>query len=598
MLTIFEYGVIIQLFCAVIAASTIVYLLTNGNRDSVNFNYIICISLVFFWTVFEMIDLLSKNQTQELIALKIKFLPICLISPCWLIFCLNITKNKIYNKWILKYSLLIPAVIFYILMLTNERHHLFFIELAFKEYKVRGPVFWVHTAYSYSCLLIGSLLLFFKMIRFFGTRRIHFFLLIIAVLFPMAVNAMMLTNIIPYMGFDVTPQVFLVTMLLFTIAIYRYKMLNIVPIAIKTIIEKLKDGILIIDNENRVASYNKYLLKLFNGLEITTYDNIMVIIDYISNIICYDSQYFSIINAIRKGTGATTEGEIKIKNPNIKYIHISVIPVFNRDEDFEGRIVIFSDKTDERKLMYEISNKNTLLSRMNIELTETNTMLKEANIQLEDYSKTVQELAVTRERNRLSSEMHDTIGHTMTLIIALLENSKVKFENKKDEGIEKINQCIQLSKQCLSEIRNSLKGIFAGDVDSIDITVLIGQLVTVFEQSGIKIDYTYTGDAVNLDSKSSLAVYRICQESITNSIRHGKADSVTLTLKFTDGLIKIYIFDNGQGCKKIVSGFGLNGMQERAKELGGKILFGSDGESGFNVVAEIPIMLSNKENEL
>jgi signal transduction histidine kinase len=84
-------------------------------------------------------------------------------------------------------------------------------------------------------------------------------------------------------------------------------------------------------------------------------------------------------------------------------------------------------------------------------------------------------------------------------------------------------------------------------------------------------------------------IYRICQEALTNSLRHGKATNVSIILRLSDDMISLYIIDDGVGCKNIKKSIGLSNMENRVMELGGKISFGSDGEKGFNINVDFPL---------
>ena len=76
---------------------------------------------------------------------------------------------------------------------------------------------------------------------------------------------------------------------------------------------------------------------------------------------------------------------------------------------------------------------------------------------------------------------------------------------------------------------------------------------------------------------------------MTNSIRHGLARHIDVILKFYHDNLKLFIIDDGRGCKFIKKGFGISGMEQRIKSLGGMVVYGSDGENGFNVHIEVPI---------
>jgi signal transduction histidine kinase len=87
----------------------------------------------------------------------------------------------------------------------------------------------------------------------------------------------------------------------------------------------------------------------------------------------------------------------------------------------------------------------------------------------------------------------------------------------------------------------------------------------------------------------SKVIFRVCQEALTNSLRHGKAKNVNIILRSSGNKLSLFIFDDGCGCSQIKKGFGLSGMEQRVKDLGGTLVFGSDGESGFNIRMEIPL---------
>ncbi|TCL70734.1 histidine kinase/DNA gyrase B/HSP90-like ATPase [Hydrogenispora ethanolica] len=71
----------------------------------------------------------------------------------------------------------------------------------------------------------------------------------------------------------------------------------------------------------------------------------------------------------------------------------------------------------------------------------------------------------------------------------------------------------------------------------------------------------------------SFVLYKICQEALTNAVRHGEARNVTIILKEAGRLIRLIIIDDGHGCREIKKGAGLSGMEQRVKTLNGEILF-------------------------
>lgn len=118
---------------------------------------------------------------------------------------------------------------------------------------------------------------------------------------------------------------------------------------------------------------------------------------------------------------------------------------------------------------------------------------------------------------------------------------------------------------------------------------LLNDLMNNHLSSGTRIEVSISENLPAIDAVRAMAVYRICQEAVTNAIRHGQAKTVNIIIKGHPEGIRLYIFDDGKGCDELVKGYGLTGMEERVAKLGGNITFGSDGEKGFNIVANLPV---------
>lgn len=240
----------------------------------------------------------------------------------------------------------------------------------------------------------------------------------------------------------------------------------------------------------------------------------------------------------------------------------------------QGRIITFSDVTGYRKLLAEVNEKNIELSAVNEQLQEHLTL--------------VEELTIAKERNRIARDTHDTLGHTLTLLIALLEVSSILCEQNPAETKMKLLEAIMVAKQGIKELRNSIhqKMEINNLYDSLQ------KLFANFEPSGMKVDFSVEGITNYLKPKHEDLIFRICQEALTNALRHGNAKRTAIILCFDNQAIKLYIFNDGHGCQKITKGMGLTGMEQRVKECNGNIEYGSNGEIGFNINVEIPLALS------
>lgn len=475
----------------------------------------------------------------------------------------------------------LPSVLVYILLLTNSLHHKFYIHFSMSEI-VYGPVFWFHLVISYIYALIGTIILIRHYIANIGYARKRTFLLIFAATIPIIANFFYIFNAttginITPKGYDLTPVSFSLSLLLFSIAMYKYRFLNIVPIAHNKIVSNLNESIIVVDSFNKIDSFNESFLKTFSLSEkINIYDDVEKFTHYLKTNCSPTADTKRIINTINDEKSTNSEyGEIDMLLPEKKSFRVSIQPLFGKKQDFLGRIILFNDITEYKELLDEVKDKNAELTAMNQQLSE--------------YAATVEELSIERERNRFARDVHDTLGHSMTLLISLLEVCNITCKKDAEKTEEKIAQALKVAREGIKELRRSVKGLMPENLKNSDILSSIKSLINDFEPSGINIDFSHDIEKNNIDPRFSSVIFRICQEALTNSLRHGKAKNVTIILRANDNKIELFIFDDGIGCPNFKKGFGLTSMTQRVKNIGGDIVFGSDGESGFNIRLEIPL---------
>jgi signal transduction histidine kinase len=106
------------------------------------------------------------------------------------------------------------------------------------------------------------------------------------------------------------------------------------------------------------------------------------------------------------------------------------------------------------------------------------------------------------------------------------------------------------------------------------------------------------GTPFELGSVTSKAIFRMCQEAITNSLKHSNSDEIHIVLRYNENDLEIYIMDNGQGCEKIVFGKGLMGMKRRIIKNGGQIDFTSGEDCGFRIHAIVKRSIDDLSNDI
>lgn len=200
----------------------------------------------------------------------------------------------------------------------------------------------------------------------------------------------------------------------------------------------------------------------------------------------------------------------------------------------------------------------------------------------------IKKISIANERSRMSREVHDTLGHSLTVIIKLLEVCKMTSYNA-DKINEQLEEAIRIAQNGFEEVRHSVSGILEEKILNRDFFTSLMELASEFENnSGISVDITTQGVVEDVSKKHSVVLYSICKEALTNSLRHGKAKNIGIVIKFESRNIKLLIFDDGVGCKKINIGYGFKGMEQRIIDVNGKMEYKSDKGQGFILNFEIP----------
>lgn len=214
--------------------------------------------------------------------------------------------------------------------------------------------------------------------------------------------------------------------------------------------------------------------------------------------------------------------------------------------------------------------------------------LKDAYSRLEQYSNTVEEITILRERNRISREIHDTVGHTLSTLIIQLQSLPFIIDADKEEAKNTVENMVSYTKTGLEDVRRAVRELNPTSFDDNNGIFVLRELMHNFEKnSKIKINCVFSKNQYELTSDQSFTLYRVFQEAFNNSLRHGKATAIRININFLEDQIYIRIKDNGCGCV-LKPGFGLKNMEHRIKNIGGNIQFSSEAGNGFEITLSIP----------
>lgn len=221
-------------------------------------------------------------------------------------------------------------------------------------------------------------------------------------------------------------------------------------------------------------------------------------------------------------------------------------------------------------------------------LSKTNNELQDANVELQKYAIMKEKMGETKERNRLAREIHDTLGHTLTGISAGIDACIATVDCSPGTTKQQLEVISKVTRDGISEIRRSVNELRPDALERLSLESAIENMINdITSVSKVVVSFDSKVKNLKFDEDEENTIYRIIQESITNSIRHGKATKVWVTMEKEDLDMHIRIKDNGIGCYEMKKGFGSKHMIERVQMLHGTVFF--DGTEGFLVDALIPI---------
>lgn len=205
-----------------------------------------------------------------------------------------------------------------------------------------------------------------------------------------------------------------------------------------------------------------------------------------------------------------------------------------------------------------------------------------SNRELETYANSVKELSILKERNRISRDIHDSVGHSLsTIIIQLGAIEKIGKDDGEAASLMASNLQV-FARNGLEEIRKALRELKPREFKEYESLLAIEGLIRDFNKlTGIDVKLSFSKNKWPLNEEISLVLYRIVQESLSNSAKHGKATKVNIFMHFGDKELIVTIQDNGIGTNKINPGIGLTSLSERVRELGGKVSYESQEDKGF-----------------
>jgi len=220
--------------------------------------------------------------------------------------------------------------------------------------------------------------------------------------------------------------------------------------------------------------------------------------------------------------------------------------------------------------------------------------LQDANFHLDAARQKEKELAIAEERVRLARDIHDGLGHHLTVLSIQLQAADKLVSRNPQAASEAIKQSRIEAQAALDEVRRSVSMMRQSPVETHPLPDVLSSLVNDFDQhTGLRTTFEQTGSPVELPPISRQTLYRTVQESLTNAYKHGKGvHKISVLLEYLPDEVHLRVRDDGEVIDTITdrqTGYGLIGLKERVTQLGGFFQKGPSKIGGFEVEVSLPL---------
>jgi signal transduction histidine kinase len=214
--------------------------------------------------------------------------------------------------------------------------------------------------------------------------------------------------------------------------------------------------------------------------------------------------------------------------------------------------------------------------------------LEQANTQLVHYASTLEHLTISRERNRMARELHDTLAHTLSGLTVQLETVKAYWHVNSTAAQAMLDKSLEATRSGLQETRRALKSLRASPLDDLGLDLALRRMVeSAAQRANLTLDLSLPAQIPSLSPDVEQCLYRVTQEAVANVTYHANAKNLKVQLTVNGRDISLLVRDDGIGFKERPGEnddhFGLPGMRERAQLVGGQLTIDSQPSQGTTV---------------
>ncbi|MFF5111332.1 sensor histidine kinase [Streptosporangium sp. NPDC000509] len=214
--------------------------------------------------------------------------------------------------------------------------------------------------------------------------------------------------------------------------------------------------------------------------------------------------------------------------------------------------------------------------------------LSEAHEQLRDYAAQAERLATVQERNRVARDIHDGLGHSLTVVQMQVKAARAVLPTDTAKADEVLAKAQDQAEAALAEVRRSVNTL-REPREIPPLPDALQALAELTSAAGVTTSVAISGEQRPLPDETREALFRVAQEGLTNVLKHAQANRADVVLDYADAAVRLAVRDDGAGSASTpASGFGLVGLRERAEHLGGWLSVESAPGAGYTLSMEVP----------
>jgi PAS domain S-box-containing protein len=467
------------------------------------------------------------------------------------------------GRWLTRRNLVllsIPPLLFLGLILTNDFHHLMWRGFVINEKVIplRGAGAWMQLAYAYG-LTIVNIIVFGWLFQHSPQHRWPVVLMLAGQIAGRVVIGLEAVQVIQSdLHIEVIAFWFPISM--YVIALFGFRIFDPIPLARQTVIEQLRDGMLVLDTERRVVSLNPaaeiILGASFKHVQGKPIGELL--------------PGFAELGSPLTGTATPSkplEMDISLKGEAHCY-ELNFSPL----HDFRGlpigHLLLLHDVTEQRRSQAQILEQQRALATLS-------------------------------ERERLARELHDSIGQVLGYVSLQAQAIRRRAQGGDLPAVvAQLTRLAEVAQAAHADVRDSILSLKAGAGPVWSFQAALRQYLDAYrDQYGIRTELSLPEGWVDglFEPETEVQLLRVIQEALTNARKHGKAGCVQVAFTFQDSLARLLITDDGVGFDPDLLNpndgghYGLQFMRERAEQIGGRLQVESASEKGTRVMVEIPI---------